>query len=538
MTNRETASILVLVAAAAGLLGWTVLEGRRQRAEIEAAVSAHAAVLAASLGPGLAAAETAERELDDLLASRLLDGARLLSLQRPDAAALDRFVAAGPFDSIAYLDARGAVETLAGTAPGAALAADCVTALSDREVDELVLSTPSDDGSVTLAAAVERADGGTVLVSLDVAHGHAFANGLGVERLLEGIVGSGGVVYLELVREEAGTVAGATWDGGPLPPPAAAGTLTSLRGHRVFEVSAAVAAPAGARARLRVGIDAAPLQAAAASALRRTTLVALVLLLATVAGAAYTVVRAGRLRERERAAERLSVSEAACRRSERLAAAGALTAGLAHEVRSPLNAIALAAQRIERGAETSSGSARLAARIRGEVRRLDGTLSQFLDLARPVSARREAADLGTLAREVAELLTAEAALRQIRLSVQGSALAECDPIAVRRALLNLVRNAVQASRPGGGVETTVAVERGLAVARVLDRGPGLPAERPEHLLEPFVTTRADGTGLGIPMVRRVAEEHGGSFGLHARPGGGAIAELRIPATATGRLEAC
>jgi signal transduction histidine kinase len=235
--------------------------------------------------------------------------------------------------------------------------------------------------------------------------------------------------------------------------------------------------------------------------------------------------------ERQQATAKLSDLQLAKQRSERLAAAGALTAGLAHEVRSPLNAIGLAAQRLGRALPDSEGGSREMARgIGREVRRLEGVLRSFLELASPVGGDRESVDLRRLATEVVTLLEAEADANQVRLEpVRGSAVARVDREALRRALINLVRNAIQASPPESRVDISVTSTSDLAEISVTDQGPGLDPEIAGRIFDPFVTGRDAGTGLGLALVKRVVEEHGGTVSLEGLNPRGTLARIALPA---------
>jgi signal transduction histidine kinase len=205
-------------------------------------------------------------------------------------------------------------------------------------------------------------------------------------------------------------------------------------------------------------------------------------------------------------------------------------------VRNPLNAVSLAAQRIERSHADDEVCREFVGRIRDEVGRMDEILKGFLDLARPAAGPRRGADLRELAREVRGLLAPEAAERGLELSVEeGPAVfAVVDREAVRRAIINLARNAIEASPAEGVVEMGVERGDGLARVRVLDRGEGLDPGLGERAFEPFVTGRPAGTGLGLSLVRRVGEEHGGGASLENRDGGGAVATLELGVEGTAR----
>jgi len=213
------------------------------------------------------------------------------------------------------------------------------------------------------------------------------------------------------------------------------------------------------------------------------------------------------------------------RRAERLAALGTMAAGLAHEIRNPLNAAVLQLSVAERrlGASTpavEAKSAREALQLAEvEMRRLGGLVQDFLEFAKPHPLRLALADLGAIAGTVGELLGPEAEAVSVALSTHtpnGPVCLELDEEKIKQVLINLVRNAIEASTPGGRI-TMIAREAGpLAELVVEDDGPGLPLEAP--IFEPFFTTKEHGTGLGLAIVHRIVMDHGGHVGVESRPG--------------------
>jgi signal transduction histidine kinase len=267
----------------------------------------------------------------------------------------------------------------------------------------------------------------------------------------------------------------------------------------VFEVEVPVSSPAGTRAVLRVGLDGDQLVTAGVSAARRTALVGIVVVLFSLSVGSIALVLRRRSLEREEAARRISESEMARRRNERLAAAGALAAGLAHEVRSPLNAIVLAAQRIERNQSPESQCGIFARTIRSEAGRMEAVLRHFLELARPVEHERRSTDLHEIAEGVRRLLTEEAEAAGKTLEpVRGTARAVVDGNSIRRAMIDLVQNAIHASSSGGSIELVLSSHSDEVSVQVLDRGSGIDETKIESLFDPFVSGRIDGTGLNRP----------------------------------------
>ena len=209
-----------------------------------------------------------------------------------------------------------------------------------------------------------------------------------------------------------------------------------------------------------------------------------------------------------------------------------LLAGIAHEVRNPLGAIDLFAGLL---AEELQGrpEATHVSRIRAELGSLSRVVEEFLDYARSRPPAREPVDLAAVLGEAADLVQPLAAERRVSVSVEGAGEARADRDQLRRAAVNLVRNAVEASPEGGQVELSTAVSDGEAVLEVADRGPGLTPEARERLFRPFFTTKERGTGLGLALAKQVADAHGGTLALSDREGGGTVARLVVPVRPAG-----
>lgn len=530
---RPFATAIALAIIATILFGWTVGEARRQRSLLEQALTREASVLAGSLGPGLVAASNASRELEELVFWKLLDNARLIaalvSASAADPKTLDGLLEANGLDSIVVVDTRGS-KILIGEEFDAVLLEE-ISPLLDGRADDIILGSTMQHSIRHLAAAARIPDGGAVLVRVEWLTAQTFARRIGVENLLLDLLETGAVLYLSYTEEPGSLTVEGAWNGGPVPAPSQTGGLRTVYGRPIFEVDVPLESPAGSTASLRVGLDGSTLTDVARRSMLRNLVIGLVLAAFATAGTAFAFVSDLRSRDREEAAKRIAAAETARRRSERLAAAGALTAGLAHEVRSPMNAIGLAAQRLERKLPEDDDRRAVAARIGNEVRRLDGVLRGFLELASPVSNQRRTADLGDVVVEVLELLETEAEAEGVALvPPTGSARAFVDVEAMRRALINLVRNAIQATPPGGRVEITLDDDGDEVTIQITDQGPGIDPALTGQVFDPFVTGRPSGTGLGLALVRRVIEEHEGSVSLESLPRGGAEALIRLPAS--------
>jgi signal transduction histidine kinase len=224
----------------------------------------------------------------------------------------------------------------------------------------------------------------------------------------------------------------------------------------------------------------------------------------------------------------------------RYASLAHLAASLAHEIRNPLHSIGLNAGVVEQylGGSPGEGARRAMAEslatIQDETRRLAGLLNNYLGLVRP-SLQEAPVDLLELGRRVQALLDYTARRSGVRIVVEGEeGLPPVRGIADRlqQAILNLVLNAIQAMPEGGTVRLRTVTTGGLVRLEVSDTGPGLPPELEEHVFDVRVTTKPEGTGLGLPLVRRIAESHGGSVWFRSAPGKGAVFTLVLPAASS------
>jgi signal transduction histidine kinase len=217
---------------------------------------------------------------------------------------------------------------------------------------------------------------------------------------------------------------------------------------------------------------------------------------------------------------------------ERLAALGEAAAVMAHEVRNPIGAILNAGALMRKRVGSDAEQADLLRVIGEEALRLDRLVGDLLDLGRPLTPRLCSVDLHDLAKRSVAVLAGrgETGAAEVVVSLpKAKVFAEIDPDLAQLALWNVVRNAVQASPPGKRVTVTAVDRQEHAALVVDDEGSGFPSEHVERVLEPFHTTRATGTGIGLAVVRRVVEACRGTIEIGSSPGGGGRFVMVFPA---------
>ena len=220
-------------------------------------------------------------------------------------------------------------------------------------------------------------------------------------------------------------------------------------------------------------------------------------------------------------------------RQERLALLGEISAGLAHELRTPLGAIITGIKLLEKGDQKPEERDLLFGLLRKETARLESRLSEFLAYAKTRTPRPTPTDISTLFREIEAILSTDAQLlgeAELKSAVQPD-LPEwpLDTYQMKEVLLNLCVNALKAMRGKGGVLSLEARSHGdLLEIIVRDNGPGIPLDGLPHIFKPFYSRRPDGTGLGLAISKEIVESHAGRITVTSFPKLGATFRITLP----------
>ncbi len=222
--------------------------------------------------------------------------------------------------------------------------------------------------------------------------------------------------------------------------------------------------------------------------------------------------------------------EADIKLKERLAAVGELSAGVAHEIRNPLSAIAGYAELLKKGLSEDEIASAVDAIIK-ETKNLNRIVTNFLSFVKKPQPIFEETDVNTLIKEVISMVSLAKDADRIDFDIKALKTlpaVEADPFELRMAFLNIIQNAVQAMPNGGRLTVKSGIQYGRIFIEISDTGSGIPKEIGDRVFNPFFTTKEQGTGLGLAIVHKIIEAHDGKIEFKTRHGKGTTFIIRLP----------
>lgn len=309
-------------------------------------------------------------------------------------------------------------------------------------------------------------------------------------------------------------------------------TVQAGRGKGYYEVIKPLSLNKFPLGYLKIGLSLKPMEITWRSSVRSILTLGLAILAAGILGlAAIFYNQHSHMKE-------IKLLEAQVARQEHLSALGNLAATVAHEIRNPLNAISMGLQRLKaefHPTQDDEQYSRFVELMRGEVQRLNAIVEQFLSLARPLDLKPEEVRVDEFLRELALLTESDAKSSNVQIHVVAPANlspVRADRNYLKQLLLNLVLNAIQAMPDGGMLTLEARTDRGDLIVTVADTGIGIRPEALPRIFEPYFTTKTNGAGLGLVTARRIAEAHGGKLSVASEVGKGSRFQISLPLKAT------
>ena len=561
MIRLSSFRILVAAAiAAAGLLivGW--FDNAATRRDLLHLLRQQASSLQQTVAAAARSNQLAAGQAEAQISERLLDNARFLAeLDRRGAltqSVLDDIASRNRLFRVAVFDARGEREIAnlgpgggglgfgRGGFPGAGLLQRILGGAETEAVGQL--HSPRWGGGARVAAGVRRAKGGAIMVNADASELEALQRQTSLDSLVKDIAASTPQLAYVIVAGGGVQIAhGELVTQAPSAPAIAIATVgdsgmsereLAVGAAGVLEFTGPISLAEGQTGSLRFGLRLDTLRGVERRLAWRMAfslggaLVLSLLALGTVwLRQAYASL-----------SEKHALAEAALRRKDRLSAMGELASTVAHEVRNPLNAIAMSGQRLRRefldavpeGADDRAELTQLLGIVEGETRRINEIVQQFLEFARPPKLAPREVNLAAEIETLVEAARPMSAARGVALDLDtaGAGLGTVDPAQLRQAIDNLLRNAIEATPSGGTVSVTARTGARELTVEVCDTGAGIDADVLPRIFDLYFTTKADGTGVGLAVTQQIVSAHGGTIEVDSRPGTGTRMRIRLPAS--------
>lgn len=223
-------------------------------------------------------------------------------------------------------------------------------------------------------------------------------------------------------------------------------------------------------------------------------------------------------------------------RQEKLTAMGELASGVAHEIRNPINAIGIIAQRLQKefrpcdNEEEQKEFDELTVSIITETKRINQTIQQFLHFAKPAALQRQPTDIRDFLHEIGRLFKSSSTVQNIAFSIQvkNNARLLIDPQQMKQALLNLLQNALDATQPNGQIRLSAHKTDNHYEISVSDTGSGISEENQQKIFDIYFTTKRNGTGMGLPIVSQIVQQHDGKIIVESNPEKGTTFWILLP----------
>ena len=226
-------------------------------------------------------------------------------------------------------------------------------------------------------------------------------------------------------------------------------------------------------------------------------------------------------------------------RSRHLNAIGSLAAGVAHEIRNPLSSIKGFAVYFKQRLAGNAEDEQTAEIMIAETERLNRVISQLIEFARPLELKKKQTNLVDLIRHTIRLVNAEAGKNAVEIDVKADEnlpLADIDPDKIKQVLLNIFLNALSAMPEGGKLSVEMAAQKDFMDVTVSDTGSGIKEEDMPRIYDPYFTSKPAGTGLGLAVVQKVMDAHGGVIQMESKAGVGTKVTLRFSLLTKERME--
>ena len=225
--------------------------------------------------------------------------------------------------------------------------------------------------------------------------------------------------------------------------------------------------------------------------------------------------------------------EEEAKRNEKLSAMGELASGVAHEIRNPINAIGMIAQRLNKEFSPSSNQneySDITKLLKNEVDRINKIITQFLNYAKPIELNLKAVELKSFFEEIYRLFEDQAKQKEVKFILQNneSFIVEFDPDLIKQSLMNIIQNALDAVKTDGEVIIKYFKIKNDLIIQISDNGTGISSEQQKKIFDLYYTTKKDGNGLGLSISQKIISQHNGSISVSSKINSGTTFKIILP----------